>query len=251
MDEALRNSLWNVLDMYLWTSNDYLYTDGYRKPLIMHLSQSLWFKFYKEPLDTRPDSGINILREIRKRYFHYEWYEAYDFIEFVATFYIKDKKIEMYLNKVLEREMSAFRIISGTITDIIDQQEIEMIQKALTDDQYSAVTAHLKRAFELYSDRENPDYRNSIKESISAVESLAKIITGSEKATLSDVLKVLEKDKKIHGALQKGFSSLYGYTSDEDGVRHAMLNEPNLSAADAKYFMLSCTSFVNYLKSQI
>lgn len=44
---------------------------------------------------------------------------------------------------------------------------------------------------------------------------------------------------------------LYAYTSDEGGIRHAMLDEPNLTAADARYFLLSCTSFVNYLKSQL
>ena len=44
---------------------------------------------------------------------------------------------------------------------------------------------------------------------------------------------------------------LYGYTSDEGGIRHAMLDEPNLTSADARYFLLSCTSFVNYLKAQL
>ncbi len=38
---------------------------------------------------------------------------------------------------------------------------------------------------------------------------------------------------------------------DADGIRHAMLEEPELTAADARYFLLSCTSFVNYLKAQI
>jgi hypothetical protein len=44
---------------------------------------------------------------------------------------------------------------------------------------------------------------------------------------------------------------LYAYTSDEDGVRHAMLEEPDLTVADAKFFLLSCTSFINYLKSKL
>ena len=46
-------------------------------------------------------------------------------------------------------------------------------------------------------------------------------------------------------------SNLYGYTNDADGIRHAMLEQPNLTAADAKYFLISCTAFVNYLKSKV
>jgi hypothetical protein len=68
---------------------------------------------------------------------------------------------------------------------------------------------------------------------------------------LSDALKVIERRGSLHQALKEGFIKLYGYTSDEGGIRHAMLDEPNLSAADARYFLLSCTSFVNYLKAQL
>ena len=121
----------------------------------------------------------------------------------------------------------------------------------MNDDRFAGVNAHLGRAMELLSDRTNPDYRNSIKESISAVESLAQVITGQPKATLGDALKVLKKGERLHPALSDGFSKLYGYTSDEDGVRHAMLEEPTLTVADAKYFLLACTSFINYLKALI
>ncbi len=111
-----------------------------------------------------------------------------------------------------------------------------MLEKALQDTEFEGVNKHLKRSLELLSDRKKPDYRNSIKESISAVESIARIITHKPKATLGDALKVLEKKKHIHKALQEGFSNLYGYTSDEHGIRHAMMKNSDLTAADAKFF---------------
>jgi hypothetical protein len=152
---------------------------------------------------------------------------------------------------VLERELAGYRIIEDVVTEITDEQEIETLTEALEDTRFQGVSNHLKRALELLSNRENPDYRNSIKESISAVESMAKIITQKPKADLEEVLKVLERSGKIHGALKAGFSKLYGYTSDEGGIRHAMLEEPNLSASDAKFFLVSCSAFINYLKSKI
>jgi hypothetical protein len=61
---------------------------------------------------------------------------------------------------------------------------------------------------------------------------------------MSDALKQLEKAGKLHPALKNGFLNIYGYTSDADGIRHAMMDMPNLSAHDAKFFLLSCTSLL-------
>lgn len=59
---------------------------------------------------------------------------------------------------------------------------------------------------ELLADRKSPDYRNSIKESISAVEAICKLITGSQKATLEDALRQLEtKLGSVHPALKDAF----------------------------------------------
>lgn len=57
--------------------------------------------------------------------------------------------------------------------------------------------------------------------------------------------------RRFSSAFKEGFVKLYGYTSDEGGIRHAMLEMPDLTAADAKYFLLSCTPFTNYLKSKL
>ena len=97
------------------------------------------------------------------------------------------------------------------------------------------------------SDRKNPDYRNSIKESISAVESICKTVTKDDKATLGKALKIIEDQFGLHSALKGSLSQLYGYTSDSDGIRHAMLEESNLTYIDAKFMLVACTNFINYL----
>ena len=76
---------------------------------------------------------------------------------------------------------------------------------------------------------------------------MCQIITQNNKATLGDALKLL-KDK-IHPALKSAFEKLYGYTSDANGIRHANgLGEGNLTFEEAKYMLISCSAFVNYLK---
>jgi hypothetical protein len=79
------------------------------------------------------------------------------------------------------------------------------------------------------ADRKTPDFRNSIKESISAVEALCIVITDDSKTTLGQALTIIEKVHKIHPALKKSFTSLYGFTSDSSGIRHALIDQDNLT----------------------
>ena len=103
---------------------------------------------------------------------------------------------------------------------------------------------------DLLADRKSPDYRNSVKESISAVEAISNLIANEKKATLGQALKAIESKVSLHPALKKAFSSLYGYTSDAEGIRHALLSETNLSFEDAKFMLVSCSAFINYLISK-
>lgn len=249
MNDALRNSLWNVLDLFIWNRNNFLYRE-YGDGEIENFSRKLWFHHFKKPMDSRPDWPNGILDAIRRHYFEAPWHEVYDFLEYVLR---NEENIQLTetTNHILARELSGYRFIASAFVPVTDELEVEAVQKALSEGPFNGVHGHLKKALEHLSRRESPDYRNSIKESISAVESMARELTGNPKASLGDALVMLEKNGKLHPALKKGFSALYGYTSDQGGIRHAMLDEPNIGVTDAKFFLVSCSSFVNYLKSSI
>lgn len=153
-----------------------------------------------------------------------------------------------FFNKVFEREFVGYRFIDGVITPITDDVETETIESGLKI-KFGGCRSHIRKALLFLSDRKKPDYKNSIKESISAVEAICQIITGNYKSTLGQALKSLEdKGIKLHEALKKSFSSLYGYTSDEGGIRHAEgLFESNVTFEEAKYMLVCCCAFVNYL----
>ena len=251
MNDALRNSLWNVLDIALWSTEGYVYRQ-HGTPEIESFARALWFSYFKQPMDSIPDRSSKVLTHIRDEFFQSKWFEAYDLLEFIVNHYERKlPRLVELLNRVLTREISGYRFVSGHLTDITSPEEVQMLNEALADSRFAGVSGHLQRSLELYADRETPDYRNSIKESISAVEAIARIVAESPKATLGDALKTIEKRGTLHPALKDGFLKIYGYTSDEGGIRHAMLDEPNLTPADAKYFLLSCTSFANYLKSHL
>lgn len=253
MDDALRNSLWNVLDLFIWQRQGFLrpsYGGAGRFGKIDDFSKVLWFQFFKKPIDTRPTSPNELLAVIRKFFFGCEWYEVYDFLEFVLQLE-KTEQLTAAINNILERELAGYRYVSEAFVPVTDAQEIESIEHALDSGPFVGVAAHLRSALDHLGRKQDPDYRNSIKESISAVESMAKELTGNPKASLGDALSILETKGELHPALKKSLSVLYGYTSDEEGIRHAMLEEPRLSAADAKFILVACSAFVNYLKEKV
>lgn len=254
IDEPLKIGIWNIFHTCLWeraiSYQESFYT--YDSHLI-ELIKSYWIHIFKLPLDLIPRDFDDTLQEIRTHFFELKWYEIYDLIEHTIehypNYYVSPHfKFIDNLNNILDKEKSAYRIIENKIIEITSEQEIQSIEKALEKtNSYSGVQQHLNQALKLMSDRQNPDYRNSIKESISAVESICKIITNDDKATLGKALKVIEDKFCLHPALKNSLSQLYGYTSDGDGIRHAMLEESKLSYIDAKFMLVACTNFINYL----
>ena len=261
MNDDLKNSLWSVLTIFYWNTFDKSRSDttGYsRRDYISgsnleELFHFLWLDFFKKPIDTQPnmyygkDGGREFLRNY---FFNAEWFKIYDFIEFIVLYNTKDSKDSFMrdCNKVLDRENSAYRFVNGVIVEISSVEEINEIEEAIRKSTpYWGVKKHLETATFMLSDKVSPDCRNSIKESISAVEGLCKIVSHVKKATLGDALKVFEEKKVIHPALKKAFLALYGYTSDADGIRHALMEESNLTSADARFMLISCSAFVNYV----
>lgn len=256
MDDNLRNGIWSLLTIYLWNQVDYSSYQSHGNINTSNLKTLIiayWLNFFKQPIDTIPIQFEKVLYKVRSSFFNCEWHEVYSFIEETLENYPRElkKNKEFFtkeLNNCLEKENSAYRIINNEITPITSEQEIQSIEDALTNtNQYSGVQQHLNQALKLMSDRQNPDYRNSIKESISAVESICKIVTNNNKASLGQALKIIETKYGLHEALKKSLSQLYGYTSDADGIRHAMLEESNLNYIDAKFMLVACTNFINYL----
>jgi hypothetical protein len=249
MNDALRNSLWNVFDGELWSTEGFLHDLIGDWGHIDDFSRALWSNFFKQRVDSRGDNPYQVLENIQSFFFESQWFEVYDFIEFVAGYY-DNKELSEALNQILERELAGFRLISGSVAPVTAKEEVEAVKEAIEDIRYKGTVTHLRQALNHLSNRKKPDYRNSIKESICAVESLARELTKNPKATLGDALQLLEKTDRLHPALKRGLSALYGYTSDEQGIRHAMLEEPDLTATDATFFLVSCSAFINYLKAK-
>lgn len=253
MDADLKNSLWNtILDYYLKNQVKSL-AEPHGNYLVFF--SKVWSDFFKSPTDEILTQMLwRAIPILKTQFLSFKWNEVYDFIEFLAS---NINPIENgqtaddfvnACNLILEREFSGYRFVGRTITEITSESEIRELEKAL-ESPLKSVNQHLEQALALMADRNNPDYRNSIKESISAVEAICRKITGKDSSTLGEALNEIRRTAKIelHPALNNAFLKLYGYTSSDNGIRHALLEESNLTFDDAKFLLVSCSAFVNYL----
>lgn len=263
IDKRLENRLWNTIH------NDFIGKISGYSPRGEQLESGkiclfVWQDFFDERADEIPSynnfggTGISVsgvTAYIKEWFFSAQWYEKYDFIEFVSKLDTRALHLGFAekCNAALKREMAGYRLIDECVVQITSEEEIVEIEEALQNSsKWEPVNTHLRTAVDYFSNRENPDYRNSVKESISAVESLCVIITGDKDATLGKTLSEIEKKYKIHRALKSAFSSLYGYTSDSGGIRHSLLEDDiAVTMEDAKFMLVSCSAFVNYLKVKI
>jgi hypothetical protein len=248
MDLAVRNGLFNVARDFLLVG---LAKNINERRLSVERFNKAWSLFFKLPLHTSPANyaGDKDATEFIYKYFkEADWNRVYDFVEFLVE--QSRGGLASAFNEVLEREVSGYRILKGIVIPISDSAQIDAIRSGLeasAADPLRGAHEHLASSLRLLSNRDNPDYRNSVKEAISAIESAASVLTGAKKPELKDAMRVLEDKGRLHPALRGAFAKLYGWTSDEDGIRHALMEESSLDFADAQFMLVACSAFVHYL----
>lgn len=244
MDTPLRTDLWNALNIITENSEP----DEARDfgPFVQ-----IWINLWRKPLDELPYDVHTMGLRVKKHILEAEWYEVYDTIELVVRT-LADTEFENFYNGILEHNRAAWRFVDSTLVRFDEETDIQAIEQAMKDaNDITGAKHHLTRALKLLSNRENPDFANSIKESFSAVEAVCQHLSGMKKATLPDGLKAIKnRGVSVHPALERSWTAAYGYASDSDGIRHALGDVSTLSRADAQYFLVTTSAFVSLLLHQ-
>lgn len=256
MDDDLKNSLWNMIDLSFFMPYDKKWRDVKEDSYLGGILGDLWINHYKKPIIDIASYSCNQMIDVLKTTFMDSyWYDAFDIVEFFVTKEPVKISIEEFVNgcnSILQREFSAYRFVGNKLTRITSKEEIQEVEEAIQSG-IDSVKEHLTTSLTMLSDKKSPDYRNSIKESISSVESICKMISGNSSATMTQALTEIEKTGKIelHVDMKDAFQKLYWYTSDADGIRHSLMDgkiTPDFD--DAKFMLVSCSAIVNYLISK-
>jgi len=249
-------SCYDRLPDYFRNSGNYLYETPYRK-----MEQYLWTYFFNQR-ESNFGSGSSY-RIVATAFLEDEsnpWYRKLDLVEFTVKYLFtldtkRDRRMYVFhsfvkqLNYEFERLNFAYRVVNTEIVEITSKEEIAAVETTMHDSPEN-IRIHLNKALELYAQRPMGDYRNSIKESISAVEAYCRDITGEN--TLGKALNKLKvKGLVIPPILKDAFEKLYAYTNQPDtGIRHALMDDDGTytpASEEALFMLVSCSSFINYL----
>jgi hypothetical protein len=253
----------NVLEPLLYIDGDSRQQNTESKPIgIKDLIERLCAENCQEA-DSEDYDSWSCWDALKCRITGLEWYQFYDFVEIVAM-KVKEKEIDYNAAFDSSRfESFLFPSYRQKVNELFSQHKIQWklneagkLETSLPKDletRVSAIDSALQDKFEparvhyskarsfILSPSKDPE--NSIKESVSAVESVCKTIYPNC-ATLGDSLKAMKKEKLISPMLITVFEKFYAYTNAEPAVRHGSDKMSGVDEMDAELALHMSAAFI-------
>ena len=246
-----RNALWSRF--FLWTkgsgSHHYDYV-GLGAPWDV-----IFYEYHVSILEMPGDEfsdGLDVQwRAIKELFLGAAYNRVFDLLQFIMRHELVPDGFREYVVATLQECMCAYAVIEGewiiVPTAIPEQRKaVEDAFRVLADGPFGGARQHLSKSGECIN---IGDYSGSVRESIHAVESVARRIDNNSRKSLAPALESLSKSGLVlHGAFKSGIEKLYGYTSDQEGIRHSLSDATtNVDVADAVFMFGACASFAAYL----
>jgi hypothetical protein len=168
---------------------------------------------------------------------------VFDFVQFVMRHPGSPYGFASEIDRILRQCRAAYTVmdVGPTIIPIA----LEVAFSATKHERFPGARVHLRLAAEALTAGR---YGDSVRESVHGVESTVRVLSEDSKATLAQALQKLESKLGMHLAFKKALVSLYGYSSDEAGIRHSLLeDEARVDMHDALFMLGACASFVTFL----
>ncbi|MDY3556064.1 hypothetical protein R5W24_005227, partial [Gemmata sp. JC717] len=182
---------------------------------------------------------------------HYPWYGVYDLLQGACELPFNADTHAAFvedINAALEKENSGYRMVNGEFCPITNELELEAVRTAGASDEVAApMRIHFQQALEHLSNRENPDYRNSMKESITAIEVLCRAISGMKDATFTPAMEKTVKELGLTEHIREGYRNIFKYTCDDHGIRHGLKDGRQPEQEDARFMLVTCSAFANFI----
>ncbi len=237
---------------------------GYRQPLKepleitdVHKTFIALIRDESDPWDYDKESAWGALTHHIKEC---KWTEFYDFIELVGALLIK-KEADAFIDspdhfKNYQTRVNALFQEDNIGWSLNDKSELyRQVPKSLAkriastekslEDRFSAARVHFQKALQ-YLHQHPIDEANSIKETVSALESVARVLF-PKAATLGTAIKLMRKDSRYSGHLVDALEKLYVYSNSTPLVRHGHPETGTPSLEEAELALFVGVAFIRYL----
>ena len=256
LPDRARTGIWNVLYDYMDKSKKTLtykdvhlvMADGVWKVIL----RDVYARHDNNDLDAWSADFDRVVPWMRDRLKQEPFNRVFDLIQFVMRHDHCPPEFITGLSDVFHRFQLAYIIDPGpspTIFPATTAEEGNELRRNLAELRSAGLDGCLSQLQKASKCIDEGDSAGGVRESIHAVESVARQIDPEASKTLGPALASLEKRNALHPTLKVAFNNLYGYTNREQGIRHALLDnaQANVTIDEAVFMLGACASFASYL----
>ena len=254
LSDDARRELWDLLYVHTGSDPGFSFPTKILEGVWLEIAIALHREFCKRPLEDFNPSVFSFQWFCKEAIFEGEqpFNKVFDILQIIMRYPRCPVGFVERVQAIFSNNRMAYYVdVNGpaTIFPMATRQEGAAIRDAIDTFHVAGLVApekHLRKAGEFIN---QGDWPGSIRESIHSVESVARLLAPESTKSLGPALKSLDAVRKMHPSLKIAFEKLYGYTSDEEGIRHPLLSSAESpSGKDEALFMLgACASFASYL----
>ena len=247
LTDAARTKLWSLLYHFVYSESNGSHVCGNWLTVVTYLHVS----HYEQALDEFSEFLEDFVNFYKRNFMYDPFHKVFDLLLAIMRHRACPQEFKRAVATVFGESRLAYVVDTSnpvTIYPAATEDEGEAVLQAaaeLNNAGLEGAVSHLKQASDCINQN---DYPGAVRESIHAVESTARHFDPNAK-TLGPALRSLKKEGGLHPALEQAFSNLYGFSSDEQGIRHALIDTPraNVGQDEAVFMLGACASFSSYL----
>lgn len=253
LSREARTRFWNVLYEQAYDQSGFSYRHRDLKGVWHRLIRSVHAEFFGSPSDEWNERFDRFTSFYRPFLLASPFNKVFDLLTFLMRRKECPPEFIQEIGKIFRDCRLAYRLDESyppTIYPAATPQEGEATIEALQQLREAGLVGAQQHLANASACINSGDWAGGVRESIHAVESVARQVAPGDEKALGSALQKLEDEGVLqHRALRKAFEALYGYTSDEQGIRHALLEQgaPNVGLDEAVFMLGACASFASYL----
>jgi len=182
-----------------------------------------------------------------------QWWQFYDICEVLwqALEYKRERdSLSEEINTLFREEHLGFELRDGKVEKIgsgfIDTR-VKEARYLLKEPEFKGADQHFEKALKALNIRPNPDVENCVKDAVSAIESVGRIIINDDKALLSEIVKTMAKNEIIPKPLDEAIQKVYAYRGDQPGVAHGLVGLSKVTVDEAEFVLAMSAAIIIYL----
>lgn len=246
-----RERIWDVVYKYtLGRMDDFENWDSRQE--WESIFENLNIEHYELTLERSEELGISENIQRCKNTIHdAPFYEVLDLVERIMRHRSCPDGVCNDIARAFAQARVAYMVMQvgqPTIVPAVSEEEGEAITGAVQDMEVAGFTGTQSHLYKAVAYLKEGRWSDSVRESSHALEAVCKKLSPDSGNRLSASLNDLGRMAAIHPALLAAFTKLYGYASDEQGVRHSSgEGDKNVGLEEAAFMLSACAAACSYL----